>query len=284
MYTSGTCALAFGVLVCAKRHRNHGPARHLDRRRPRRRGGPIRFFRPHVLQRGRDARRQRPSSPSVLGDSPLLRAGKRARPLQGGRHRCSSAPQSGTALEVVDMRVHRRAAAVDVAPGKGNLLPQRGPGDRAVCPGSAAVYAQSTRFYPRPARGLAHPPFVQRGLRGQAVWGTPVPVQPRDRACSAPIQVDHRARGTETEAAPVNPAVADRAHVALDRQGLTWHGRFLNGAALLTDRYDYIEEHGKVVVVTDAMYDDVLAPLIAVEAREGPRDRGGLRRGLRQRL
>ena len=35
------------------------------------------------------------------------------------------------------------------------------------------------------------------------------------------------------------------------------------------DRYDYIEEHGKIVVVTDAMYDDVLAPLIQWKIEKG---------------
>ena len=42
--------------------------------------------------------------------------------------------------------------------------------------------------------------------------------------------------------------------------------RFINSESVCS-RYDYIEEHGKIVIITDPMYDEVLAPFV-VENRE----------------
>ena len=73
-------------------------------------------------------------------------------------------------------------------------------------------------------------------------------------------------RIVETDAAPVNPAVAPVRVTPEFADQLS--RRFLN-AASAEDRYDYIEEHGKYVVVTDAMYDDVLAPLVQWKIEKG---------------
>ena len=66
--------------------------------------------------------------PRVLGDSPLLRAG--APDLSKVDATVLIGAASGTALEVIDSE-YTEVPGVNVAPSKGNLLPQRGSGDRA---------------------------------------------------------------------------------------------------------------------------------------------------------
>ena len=195
--------------------------------------------------------------PRVLGDSPLLRAG--APDLSKVDATVLIGAASGTALEVIDSE-YTEVPGVNVAPSKGNLYRNVDP---ATVPfEEGAVYAQDG-FFPAEAAAL-RTPFVERGLRGQAIWAHPFQYNPVTGILRSYQSITVRV--VETEAAPINPAVSE-VRMSPGTQGVI-AGRFLNGAAM-TNRYDYIEEHGKVVVVTDAMYDDVLAPLIAWKREKG---------------
>ena len=195
--------------------------------------------------------------PRVVGDTPLLRAG--APDVSKVDATLMIAPQTGTALEIIDVEFVEMAD-VEVVPSKGNLYRNVNPEDVAYAKG--AVYQQDA-FYPASPAAL-QTPFVQRGVRGQSVWAFPFQYNPVSKVLRAHSSITVRI--VETEAAPINPAVAPaRASAEVADQ---WRHRFLN-ADNADQRYDYIEEHGKIVVVTDAMYDDVLAPLVQWKIEKG---------------
>ena len=195
--------------------------------------------------------------PRVLGDTPLLRQGNPD--LSKVDATLLIGAQVGTALEVVDME-YTDFSGMEVAPDKGNIFRNVDPSTVPFVQGAA--YGIDA-FYPaQPA--VLRTPFVQRGLRGQVVWGHPFQYNPVSGVLRAYQSITVRI--TETEAAPVNPAVATVRMTSGSAGDVAQ--RFLN-ASTFEDRYDYIEEHGKVVVVTDAMYDDVLAPLIQWKREKG---------------
>lgn len=195
--------------------------------------------------------------PRVLGDTPLLRTGDPD--LSKVDATVLIAAQGGTGLEVIDSEFMDVEVPL-VAPSKGNLY-------RNVDPASVP-YAQGLAygvdaFHPS-APAVLRSPFVERGLRGQTVWAHPFQYNPVSGILR--IHQSITVRIVETGLPGVNPAVSDVRY----NPGLRDHAarRFLNADAL-ESRYDYIEEHGKVVVVTDAMYDDVLAPLIQWKREKG---------------
>ena len=195
--------------------------------------------------------------PRVLGDTPLLRAGSPDLSKVDATVLIGAA--TGTMLEVIDSE-YSEISGVEVAPSKGNLY-------RNVDPASVpyergAVYAQDA-FFPAQAAVL-RTPFVERGLRGQAIWAHPFQYNPVSGVLRTYQSITVRV--VETEAVAVNPATAP---VRMTPQAMgDASRRFLNAGALEA-RYDYIEEHGKVVIVTDAMYDNVLAPLIQWKREKG---------------
>lgn len=195
--------------------------------------------------------------PRVADDTPLLRAG--APDVSKVDATLMIAAQSGTALEVLEVE-YVEFTDMDVAPSKGNLYRNVDPSEVAYAEGP--VYSEDA-FYPAEVAAL-QTPFVQRGVRGQSIWAFPFQYNPVSKVLRAHTSITVRV--VETEAVPVNPAVAPARVSAEFADQL--RRRFLN-AESGEDRYDYIEEHGKVIVVTDAMYDDVLAPLVEWKIEKG---------------
>ena len=195
--------------------------------------------------------------PRVLGDTPLLRAG--APDVSKVDATVIIDAAVGTALEVIETEFVDIQDA-DVVASKGNLYRNVDP---ATVPFEQGPAYNQDAFYPTMAASL-QTPFVQRGVRGQSIWAFPFQYNPVSKVLRAHTSITVRI--VETEAAPVNPAVVPARVSAefADQLGR----RFLN-AASGESRYDYIEEHGKIVVVTDAMYDDVLAPLIQWKIEKG---------------
>lgn len=195
--------------------------------------------------------------PRVLGDTPLLRAG--APDVSKVDATVMIAASSGTSLEIVDVQ-YTEMQNVEVAPSKGNLYRNINPSDVPFEKG--AVYGQDA-FFPESVASLRSP-FVQRGVRGQNVWAFPFQFNPVSQVLRSYSSITVRV--VETDAAPMNPASAPARVTAEFADQL--NRRFLNAASGAA-RYDYIEEHGKLVVVTDAMYDDVLAPLVQWKIEKG---------------
>ncbi|MDC0600512.1 C25 family cysteine peptidase [Flavobacteriales bacterium] len=195
--------------------------------------------------------------PRVLGDTPLLRVG--APDVSKVDATVIIDAASGTALEVIDVEF-QDIPNVEVAPSKGNLYRNVTPADVPFEQG--AVYGQD-QFYPAQVASLQSP-FVQRGVRGQSVWAFPFQYNAVTNVLRSHSSITVRIVNNETAA--VNPAVAPVRVTAefADQLGR----RFLN-ASSGDSRYDYIEEHGKLIVVTDAMYDDVLAPLVQWKREKG---------------
>ena len=195
--------------------------------------------------------------PRVLGDTPMLRAG--APDLSKVDATVMIGATVGTALEIVETEFVD-LTEVDVVPSKGNLYRNVDPATVPFTEG--AVYVEDA-FYPQSVAAL-QTPFVQRGVRGQSIWANPFQYNPVSRVLR--VHTSITVRIVETEMAPVNPAVAP---VRLSAEFADQFGRRFLNAASVSERYDYIEEHGKVVFVTDAMYDDVLAPLIQWKIEKG---------------
>jgi len=195
--------------------------------------------------------------PRVLGDTPLLRAGAPDVSKVDATLMIDAAV--GTSLEIIETEFVE-FDDVEVVPSKGNLYRNVDP---ATVPHTeGAAYGQDA-FYPETPAAL-QTPFVQRGVRGQSVWAFPFQYNPVSKVLRAHTSITVRI--VETDTAPVNPSVTTARVSAEFADQL--ERRFLN-AGSVEDRYDYIEEHGKVVVVTDAMYDDVLAPLIQWKIERG---------------
>ena len=195
--------------------------------------------------------------PRVLGDTPLLRAG--SPDLSKVDATLLIGAQSGTMLEVVGSEF-TDIAGLDIAPSKGNLYRNVDPATVPYTQGG--VYAEDAFFPAQPA--VLRTPFVERGLRGQSIWAHPFQYNPVSGVLRAYSSITVRV--VETQATAVNPATAT---VRMTPQAMgDVSRRFLNAGALEA-RYDYIQEHGKVVVVTDAMCDDVLAPLIEWKREKG---------------
>ena len=195
--------------------------------------------------------------PRVIGDTPLLRAG--APDVSKVDATLMIGAQAGTALEVIETEFVE-FTDVEVAPSKGNLYRNVDPATVPYTRG--AVYGEDA-FYPETPAAL-QTPFVQRGVRGQSIWAFPFQYNAVSRVLRAHTSITVRI--VETETAPVNPAVAPVRVSPEFADQLS--RRFLN-ADSAEDRYDYIEEHGKIVVVTDAMYDAALAPLIQWKIEKG---------------
>ena len=195
--------------------------------------------------------------PRVLGDTPLLRAG--APDVSKVDATVIIDAASGTALEVIDVEF-QDIPNVEVAPSKGNLYRNVTPADVPFEQGS--VYGED-QFFPAQVASLQSP-FVQRGVRGQSVWAFPFQYNAVTNVLRSHSSITVRI--VNNEAAAVNPAVAPARVTAefADQLGR----RFLNSASGEA-RYDYIQEHGKLIVVTDAMYDDVLAPLVQWKREKG---------------
>ncbi len=195
--------------------------------------------------------------PRVLGDTPLLRAG--APDLSKVDATVLIAPESGTLLEVLSSEFVEMSD-IEVAPSKGNLYRNVDP---ASVPYEFGEAYGIDAFHPAAPASL-RTPFVERGMRGQAIWAHPFQYNPVTRVLRSYSSITVRV--VESDAEAVNPALAAvRIHPMAS--GQAGH-RFLNAGGLEA-RYDYIEEHGKVVVVTDAMYDDVLAPFIQWKREKG---------------
>ena len=194
--------------------------------------------------------------PRVAGDTPLLRAG--APDLSKVDATLMIGAQTGTALEVIDAE-YVEFNDVAVVPSKGNLYRNVDPADVPFEQG--ALYTQDA-FYPATPAAI-QTPFVQRESVASAL-GVPLPVQRRDRRAARP-HVHHRPHRRDGRRAGESGGGPGAGHPEFADQ---LSRRFLN-AASAEERYDYIEEHGKYVVVTDAMYDDVLAPLVQWKIEKG---------------
>ena len=195
--------------------------------------------------------------PRVFGDTPLLRAGAPDVSKVDATVMISAA--AGTELEILE-EVYVDFNDIDIVPSKGNLYRNVNPADIEYVKGE--VYNEDA-FYPEASAALQKP-FVQRGVRGQSVWAFPFQYNPVTKVLRAHASITVRV--VETEAAAINPVEAPARVTPEFADQL--RRRFLN-ASSASDRYDYIEEHGKVVFVTDAMYDDVLAPLIQWKIEKG---------------
>ena len=125
--------------------------------------------------------------PRVLDDTPLLRAG--APDLSKVDVTLLIGHDGGTMLEVVDVQFSDMQVDL-VAPSKGNLYRNIDPATVPFEQGD--LYGEDGFFPSEPA--VLRTPFVERGLRGQAVWAHPLPIQPGHRG-AARLPVNHRPRG-----------------------------------------------------------------------------------------
>jgi gingipain R len=197
--------------------------------------------------------------PSVQGDHRLLRAGHPD--LSSVSATLLIDPQSATDVEVVDV-VFVEYTDIDVAPSQGNLYRNVDPSEVERVP--AAMYANDA-FFPANLAVLAQP-FVQRGMRGQTLRVFPFQYNPVQRVLRVLQAVTVRVFNTDGPSANQLASGAVARNTAEMQDAL--QRRFLN-AGTSDERYDYIEEFGKVIVITDPMYDDVLAPLVQWKIEKG---------------
>lgn len=166
---------------------------------------------------------------------------------------------SHTEVEILDMS-YSDYTDMDIAPSKGNLFRNVEPSD---VPLTFGPQYDADEFFPGQIASLQSP-FVQSGVRGQAVWAYPMQYNPVQRV----LRVYHSItlRVIETDGTPVNPATS-QARITPELND-AFARRFINSSSVQT-RYDYIPEHGKLIVVTDAMYDEAIAPLVQWKIEKG---------------
>lgn len=197
--------------------------------------------------------------PSVQGDHRILKAGRPDLSMVSVALLIDG--QSATDVEVVDVN-YVEYGDMDVAPSQGNLYRNVDPAD--VQRVQAAIYAEDA-FFPESWAQLSHP-FIQRGIRGQTVHVYPFHYNPVQRILRVVQSITVRVHNVD--GSPVNALAsgASARNTAEIQDALT--RRYIN-AATSESRYDYIEEFGKVIVITDPMYDDVLAPFVQWKIEKG---------------
>jgi hypothetical protein len=195
--------------------------------------------------------------PRVGDDHPIMHKG--APDLSKSSATILIDANSHTGVEILDMS-YSDYTDIDIAPSKGNLFRNVEPAD---VPLTFGPQYDADEFFPGQIASL-QTPFVQSGVRGQAVWAYPMQYNPVQRV----LRVYHsiKLRVIETDGTPVNPATS----VARITPELNdaFSRRFINSASVET-RYDYIPEHGKLIVVTDPMYNEAIAPLVQWKIEKG---------------
>ena len=197
--------------------------------------------------------------PSVGDDLPMLVKG--APSLTKSYVAIMIDGQSRTEVEILNS-TYTDYDNIDIAPSKGNLFRNVEPSDVEFVKGPQ--YEEDI-FFPSNLATL-NTPYIQRGVRGQAVWVYPMqynPVQRKLRVYSSitlrviEVEGDSENKLSEGSIARMTPELND----AFSR-------RFINSQSI-SSRYDYIEEHGKIVVITDPIYDVALAPFIQWKIEKG---------------
>lgn len=195
--------------------------------------------------------------PRVGDDKPLLRKG--APDLTKSSVTILIDATAHTELEVLEVEF-TDYTDIEIAPSKGNLLRNVEPSTVPFTWGE--LYSQD-EFYPSSIASLESP-FIQSGVRGQAVWAYPMQYNPVQKVLRVYSSITLRVVEAEGEA--VNPATAP-ARLTPELTDAFSH-RFINSESVET-RYDYIPEHGKLVVITDPMYDAAIAPLVQWKIEKG---------------
>ncbi|MDG2426420.1 MAG: C25 family cysteine peptidase [Flavobacteriales bacterium] len=197
--------------------------------------------------------------PHVLGDHSLLKAGSPDLSQVSATIIIDS--QSHTALEVLDVEFVE-FQDIDIAPSQGNLYRDVDP---STVPRLAAEVYAVDAFFPA-VHAQLNQPFIQRGMRGQTVRVFPFQYNPVQRVLRVMQTVKLRVYEVEGVGANVLSSNAVARNTPAIQHAM--EGRFLN-AQTSQDRYDYIQEFGKIIVLTDPMYDDVLAPLVQWKIEKG---------------
>ena len=169
--------------------------------------------------------------------------------------------QSNTEVEIISS-IYTDYNDIEIAPSKGNLFRNVDPNDVAFEKGP--VYNEDA-FYPSELATLSEP-YIQRGVRGQAVWAYPMQYNPVTKTLRVYSSITLRV--IEVEGTSVNQLASTSTARLTMENNAAFAQRFINSESV-SSRYDYIEEHGKIVIITDPMYDEVLAPFVQWKIEKG---------------
>ena len=197
--------------------------------------------------------------PSVGDDLPLLEKG--APSLTKSYVAIMIDGQSNTEVEIISS-VYTDYNDIEIAPSKGNLFRNVDPNYVAFAKGP--VYNEDA-FYPSELATLSDP-YIQRGVRGQAVWAYPMQYNPVTKTLRVYSSITLRV--IEVEGESVNQLTSTSTARLTKENNAAFAQRFINSESV-SSRYDYIEEHGKIVIITDPMYDEVLAPFVQWKIEKG---------------
>ncbi len=197
--------------------------------------------------------------PSVGDDTPLIVKGAPA--LSKSTVAMMIDGQARTEVEILNS-TFTDYTDIDVAPSKGNLY--RNTDQNSVEYVKGPQY-DLDQFYPSELATL-NTPYIQRGVRGQAVWAYPMQYNPVQRTLRVYSSITLRV--IEVEGESENKLAESSTARLTPELNDAFSRRFIN-AETVNSRYDYIQEHGKLVIVTDPIYDDVLAPFIQWKIEKG---------------
>ena len=169
--------------------------------------------------------------------------------------------QSRTSIEVLSSEFSDYEN-IEIAPSKGNLFRNIEPSEIAYVKGEQ--YSVDS-FFPTEVASL-NSPFIQSGVRGQAVWVYPMQYNPITKILRVYTSITLRV--IDVDGASSNTlAVGSQARLTAElKDGMS--RRFINSESAST-RYDLQEEHGKIIFITDPIYDAAIAPLVQWKREKG---------------
>ncbi|MBM71507.1 MAG: hypothetical protein CL847_01810 [Crocinitomicaceae bacterium] len=169
--------------------------------------------------------------------------------------------QAKTDIEILNS-TYTDYTDIDVAPSKGNIYRNVEPSDVEYVKGP---HYDDDEFYPSNLATL-NTPYIQRGVRGQAVWVYPMQYNPIQRTLRVYSSITLRVINVDGDSE--NTLIEGSVARMTPELNHAFTRRFINSQSI-SSRYDYVEEHGKIVVVTDPMYDVALAPFIQWKIEKG---------------
>ena len=197
--------------------------------------------------------------PTVGDDTPLLVKG--APSLTKSAVAIMIDGQSNTAFEVLNS-TYTDYTYIEIAPSKGNVFRNVEPSDVEFVKGPQY---EVDEFYPQNLATL-NTPYIQRGVRGQSVWVYPMQYNPIQKILRVYSSITMRVIEVEGESENKLES-GSTARLTPELKDAFAH-RFINSQTV-SSRYDYIEENGKLIVITDPIYDEVLAPFIQWKIEKG---------------
>ena len=197
--------------------------------------------------------------PTVGDDLPMLIKGAPA--LSKSSVAIMIDGQARTEIEILNSS-YTDYSDIEVAPSKGNLYRNIDPTEVEFTKGPQYDVDE---FYPSELATL-NEPYIQRGVRGQAVWAYPMQYNAVTKTLRVYSSITLRV--IEVEGNSINKLEAGTQARLTPEINDAYSRRFINSESI-SSRYDYVEEHGKIVIITDPMYDDALAPFIQWKIEKG---------------